>query len=742
MRKIFQRLRGLVLNVVGSRRRARILLVGVFVIAVTLLLPRSSSNRIQFRPGQAWQQPTLVAPFTFPIRKPEHKLQQDRQAARDAVPRVFLALPDHLKYRLEELELYFDQLQEAIQQGRAASAYAWEVAQPEIARISAGLQPAPNMAALKALWRRPIAIEELRQAAAGLAQRLYAQGFIDLPIAELRNPFVALRTTPSEEVRVEARGLLDRESALREIQTAANRLNDVHRPWWTQLLSARLTPNYRFSIDLYEQDLEAALANVSPNEGLVQRGEAIVEHRQTVGPRVATVLESYNAALNERATRSDYRARLLGQFLLTLLITLVVMEFLRINRREVFFRIRHLTLLFAVYLFTIALVLGVLLFSESFTAEYALDYYLVIPVAMAPILLTVFFDDRIGFISNIGVALLGSLAVQNSFTFFTIHALAGAVAVFNLRLLRNRRQFFTMTGTLGLAYVGAYVGLQLFQLGDWQALNPQNLVLIGLNVFLTLGTYPLIYLFERVFRITSNLTYMELLDTDHPLLKEMAIKAPGTYQHSLAVAHIAEEVAKKVGGNPILLHAGALFHDIGKTENAPYFVENMPAEKSPHKELSPLKSAKVIIRHVADGVKLAEEHNLPTEFLDFIRTHHGTTRVDFFYREYLKRNPNAREDIEEDFRYKGPKPSTKEEAILMIVDSIEAAARALPQPTPESLSELVDRIVDRKISDNQLNLARLTFRDLNKIKRETFKLLLSIYHARIEYPDNKSEPEN
>jgi putative nucleotidyltransferase with HDIG domain len=266
-------------------------------------------------------------------------------------------------------------------------------------------------------------------------------------------------------------------------------------------------------------------------------------------------------------------------------------------------------------------------------------------------------------------------------------------------------------------------------------------VLLVMNVFFTLATYPFIYIIERIFRIVSDLTYMELLDGDHPLLKDLAVKAPGTYQHSLQVATLAEEAAKKIGANALQVHAAALFHDIGKIFQPEYFTENRADGPSPHLQLDPEKSAEIIISHVTLGEKLARDYKLPEEIIDFIRTHHGYSRVEFFYHKYLKAQPDATGNgaVERLFRYPGPLPTTKEQSIVMIADSCEAAARSLDNPTKEALEALIERIVTAKINDNQLILASLTFRDLTIIKREILRILVSVYHSRVKYPDQLAE---
>ncbi|MFW5659077.1 MAG: HD family phosphohydrolase [Bacteroidota bacterium] len=722
---------------IANRNRdvGRIMIAVVFILLTTFILPRSSVSLIKYNLGKAWELAALKAPFDFPVLKPTNDYQRQVREAKDEVPLVFLQVENHVQTRREKARAYFEQLREVQNKLRNKSRTDWARVKPLARQAAEKLSPTPDLAQLNAIWMGDANLQTLEQTSLRALEEIYSQPYIDRKISDIKNPFISLRKTPSSERMVEARQLTDGEKALRIIQRYTQNLSEEMQELVSQLLIDIATPDYRFTAQLYNEEREIAEQRVNPYFGIIEKGEVIVQYKQVVTPNAARQIDSLNEALNERSENTNVWLRFGGQMAVITLLTLIILQFLRINRQQIYYRVRQLFLLFLIYFSVIGLGILVLYLTEDIASAYALDPSLAVPLSMVAILTTVFFDDRTGFFSNILAALVLSMAVQNNFEFFLVHATAGSFAVFNLTFLRNRGQFFVVSGYLLMVYTVTYLGYNLYLSGDLLKINYYNLGLILLNVFFTLGTYPLIYIFERVFKVTSNLTYMELMDTDHPLLKEMSVKAPGTYQHSLQVANIAESVAKKVNANPILVHAGALFHDIGKTAKPGFFIENSTPEENPHNNITALESARVIISHVTEGEKLAKKHGLPPEIIDFIRTHHGDSRVEFFYQKHLKQHPEAKPEIEEDFRYPGPRPSSKEEAILMIADSVEAAARTIKQPTKEKIEQLVERIVQGKVVDDQLAHARITFRDLNKIKREVLNLMLSIYHGRITYPD-------
>jgi putative nucleotidyltransferase with HDIG domain len=322
--------------------------------------------------------------------------------------------------------------------------------------------------------------------------------------------------------------------------------------------------------------------------------------------------------------------------------------------------------------------------------------------------------------------------VPNSFEFSFIQIIAGITAIYSIKNLVKREQFLTSALLILSSYFVAYLGISLIKNGSLINIEWINFVPFVFSVLLSLLAYPLIYAFERVFGITSDVSLMEITNTNSKLLRELSYKAPGTFQHSLQVANLAEAAIFNIGGNALLVRAGALYHDIGKMENPQYFIENQNKKVNPHDSLSYEESAQIIIRHVNKGVEIARRNNLPELIIDFIKTHHGNTRMDYFYQSFLKNFPEKFID-ENIFRYPGPIPFSKETGVLMLADSVEAASRSLKEPDAESISSLVDRIIDYKLDQGQLNNSNITFKDLNIIKSIFKSMLMSIYHIRIDY---------
>jgi len=361
------------------------------------------------------------------------------------------------------------------------------------------------------------------------------------------------------------------------------------------------------------------------------------------------------------------------------------------------------------------------------------NLYLV-PFCLMPVIVRSFFDSRTAIFTYLLTLVIIGFEAPNGFEFMFLEVIAGTVAVFSLVNLQNRSQLFVSMLIVFSAYSLSYFSLAAMQEGDIRNINLVMFAWFGGSVGLTLLAYPLIYLFEKVFGFISDVTLLEMNNTDHRLLRRMSSEAPGTFQHSLQVSNLAESAIYEIGGNALLVRTGALYHDIGKLYAPMYFIENQVSGVNPHDDLSFEESAKIIISHVIKGVELAKKHGLPEQLIDFIRTHHGTSTVQYFYRSYLKNFPTG--DLgQQYFSYPGPKPFTKEMAVLMMADSVEAASRSLKEYTAQTVGDLVDRIIDHQFSEGQFENAAITLRDIAEVRSLFKKKLVNIYHARIEYPD-------
>ncbi|HSL85536.1 MAG TPA: HDIG domain-containing protein, partial [Bacteroidales bacterium] len=361
------------------------------------------------------------------------------------------------------------------------------------------------------------------------------------------------------------------------------------------------------------------------------------------------------------------------------------------------------------------------------------DAVYLIPFAIVPVVIRTFYDSRLALFVHLVLIMLAAFIVPNSFEFIFMSFIAGVVAIFSLSTIYRRSKLFFTALMVFLAYSVVYFGIGILQEGSFANMKWSNYMWFAGNGILLMLSYPLIFIFEKTFRFLSDATLFELSDTNQPLLRRLAEGAPGSFQHSLQVANLAEEAAREIGANHLLVRTGALYHDIGKINNAEYFIENQPEGFSPHDRLDPLASSRLIIKHVVEGVEMAKKYKLPSPIIDFIQTHHGTTIVYYFYKKYLDQNPRDT-NMEKEFGYPGPNPFSKETAIVMMADAVEASSRSLSNYSDENISELVERIIYLQEQDGQFANTPLTYKDISDIKNVFIKRLSNIYHARIAYP--------
>jgi hypothetical protein len=458
---------------------------------------------------------------------------------------------------------------------------------------------------------------------------------------------------------------------------------------------------------------------------MVQKGDVIVAKGSVVNDKVFQELESFKKAFEDNARiNGDPKLVLLGQFLLVTIVTTLLMVFLYLFRRDIYRDNRLVGL--------ILLVVTAMLASLSLAIKLQLPNLYYIPYCIVPIIIRILFDTRLALNIHILVILVAGFFVPNSFEFAYFEITAGMVSIYSIKNLIRREQFLVSALIITFSYFVAFLGISFIREGSFTTIDWMDFVPFVVSVLLTLLAYPLIYIFEKVFGITSDITLIELTNTNASLLRELAFAAPGTFQHSLQVANLAENAIYTIGGNALLVRAGALYHDIGKLENPLYFIENQSSGFNPHDKLSYEESAQIIIRHVSKGVEMARKANLPDIVVDFIRTHHGNTRVDYFYQSFLKNFPEKFVN-ENTFRYPGPIPFSKEQGVLMLADSVEAASRSLREPDEKSISDLVDRIVKYKLNQDQLKDSDITLKDIETIKEIFKRMLMSIYHVRIDY---------
>ena len=489
-----------------------------------------------------------------------------------------------------------------------------------------------------------------------------------------------------------------------------------------------LTSNVTYDLEKSEAALQELLSRVVWGKGLVQTGQKIIDRGEIINEDTYDILRSLRQEWEKRSESvQEIHMTFMGQALLVSILILCFMIYLELFRKEYYGRKRSVLLLFAlIVFFPVAL---------SIMVEQNMSNVYIVPLAMIPIIIGIFLDSRTAFMAHTVIILICSIFLRYPHEFIILQMAAGMTAIYSLRELSQRSQLLRTALIVVICYALLHFGFDLIQENDLTKLNTRMYMYFIINGILLLFTYPLLFILEKTFGFTSNVTLVELSNINTKLLREMSEVAPGTFQHSLQMANLAAEAANKIGANSQLVRTGALYHDIGKMLNPAFFTENQSGV-NPHKSLSYEQSAQVIISHITDGIKLAEKHQLPKVIKDFIRTHHGKGVAKYFYISYKNEHPNEEVDIEK-FSYPGPNPFTKEQAILMMADAVEAASRSLPEYTEESISTLIDRIVDGQVSEGYFKECPITFKDIALVKALFKEKLKTVYHTRITYPELK-----
>lgn len=488
---------------------------------------------------------------------------------------------------------------------------------------------------------------------------------------------------------------------------------------------SKLQPNI-----IYDEILSNEMTTEEPvtkyiYKSKIEKGDVLLHKNDIVNEEQSNVLASYNHELKEQSIQTPILSIVAGQLLACILVLGIMMLFLAFFRKTIFSQNSQVTFIFLIILLIVVI--------TSIVAKYNINYIYAVPFCLVPILIRVFFDSRTSLFNFLNIILICAFFTPDKFEFVFIQLIAGIGTIFSVADMGKRSKLFVSALLTFVFYVLAFVAYHMVNDTSQAISDIQSYIPFIISSVCVLFSFPLIYFFEKLFGFTSDFTLLELCDLNSPLLRHLSQKIPGTFQHSLQVANLAEEACFKIGGNALLVRTGAMYHDIGKMNNPRFFTENQVGEVSPHEDLSSEESAKIIIDHVIKGVEIAAEHKLPETVIDFIRTHHGTTATRYFLHKYKKEHEG--EIINDDlFRYPGPIPFSKETAILMMADGVEASSRSLKKYDAVTIDELVDNIINHQINENQFMNSDITFRDINQIKKIFKKRLMNIYHVRIEYP--------
>jgi hypothetical protein len=573
-------------------------------------------------------------------------------------------------------------------------------------------------------------INNLKKIGLTIIQSIYENGFIDRASegkVSDKNTIIALKKENVVQ-DVPYKKIMSSKDVLRSItMNLQNIPTTIGKRKMTDLLSEIIRPNVVYDVVFTKKVIDTEMNTISYTQGKVSKGELIILKGEIVEGQKLAILNSLKSESESKVwTKSNYNWIIFGYTILVSLALLMLLLFLRKYRIAIFNNNNKVTFIF----FNVFL----MIFIQTLVINYNSDYLYVVPLSILPIVLKAFFDARLGLFTHVLTVLLLGYVVPNSFEFIYLHIIAGMVTILTVSELYKRANLFISVAQITLIYMITYFAFSIIKEGNASQIDVSYFIMFAANGLLSFLSLIIIYMYEKVFGLVSDVTLLELSNTNTKLLRELNEKAPGTFQHSMQVANLAEAAANEIGANSMLVRTGALYHDIGKILNPMYFIENQSTGVNPHNDLSPTDSSKIITDHVIKGIELAKKYNLPDRIIDFIRTHHGTSVTYYFYKKEQELNPDTEVDIKK-FKYQGPIPFSKETAILMMCDAAEAASKSLKNPTAQSINDLIDKIIKKQMADGQFLNSNITFREIEVIKKVIKKKLMNIYHLRVEYPE-------
>ena len=662
-------------------------LIVASVVIIVWLMPRSTHNTYKIEKGKPWTYADLKAPFDFPIYKSDEAVKAERDSL----------MKEYEPYYLYDNDIVVKQLRQFAKD------------------YSDGIPGLPN---------------DYISIISNRLRALYTQGIMNsseyaklskdtnqvIRIVNGKNAVSMQITKTNSVISAYEQIFLDKSLAAHRDILMKCSLNDY------------ITPNLIFDKERSEASLNDLHNSIALASGLVQRGQKIVDRGDIVDAKTYNILQSFEKEMQRREEgNSKISLTIMGQILLVFILITCFTIYLTMFRKDYFEKMRSTAMLYALIIIFVVI--------TSMMVKHNILHVYILPFAMVPIFIRVFMDSRTAFMAHATMVLICASFLQYPLEFISVELVAGLVAIFSLRELSSRSQLFWTAVFVTFAAGLTNLSLDWIRNNDLTKISYSEYNYISINGLLLFCSYPLLYLIEKAFGFTSNITLIELSDMNKVLLRKMSEVAPGTFQHSIQVGNLAAEIANKIGGKSQLVRTGALYHDIGKIVNPIYYTENQSGV-NPHEKMGSIDSAQMIISHVTEGIKLAEKYNLPNIIKDFITTHHGQGKTKYFYVQYKNNHPDeAIDDLL--FTYPGPNPFTKEQAILMMADTVEAASRSLPDYTEKTIRELVNRLIDAQVTEGYFKECPITFRDIAYAKTVLIEKLKTIYHTRISYPDLK-----
>lgn len=671
----------------------KVILFLITTVAIVYLFPKGGQFKYDFSNGQLWKYDNLYATFDFAIQKTDEEIEVEKK-------------------QIEvNAKLYFQYDAEVVNQVRASF-------NDKILslKLNDSLTEAKRLS--------------LKRVGENVIEEVYKYGYLEVisedRVSEL-DEIVALKKE-NEVQDILFKNLFNSKEVLALINTEiGSKELSYNQNLLLNILASVIKPNVSYDKEFTEKIIQNDIDHISYTKGKVSEGELIILKGDIVEGKKLAILNSLKSESESKIwTDSNYNWIVLGYTILVSLALLMLLLFLHKYRIEIYENNNKVTFIF----FNVFAII----FIQTLVIKYNSDYLYIVPLSILPIIIKAFFDARLGLFSHVLTVLLLGYIVPNSFEFIYLHIIAGIVTILTVSELYKRANLFISVAQITGIYMLTYFAFSVIKEGNVSQINWDYFVLFAMNGLLSFLSIILIYIYEKVFGLVSDVTLLELSNTNTKLLRQLNEEAPGTFQHSMQVANLAEAAANEIGANSMLVRTGALYHDVGKMLNPMYFIENQSTGVNPHNDLSPRDSSKIITDHVIKGVELAKKNNIPDRIIDFIRTHHGTSSTYYFYKKEQELNPDTEVDIEK-FKYKGPIPFSKETAILMMCDAAEAASKSIKNPTAQSISDLIDKIIDKQMSDNQFVNSDITFREIKLIKKVIKKKLMNIYHLRVEYPE-------
>lgn len=671
----------------------RLLIMLIICVITVYLFPKVGSFQYEYQKGMPWRYETLDAPFDFPIYKTDVELQEERDKIAGEQTPIFNRNSHTAPFQTE--------------------------------KFKTALQTFDNESTHAALNR-----------IANRMKDIYAEGILQLPEQLEANKVKNIKIVENNIAEtVEFSNVYTLKKAYATLSEEINN-SGLSKPVCEKILSLNLNnylqPNLDFDIAKTTQDHLNHLKSISLTQGMVQQGDVIINKRELVTPEKVKLLNSLKTEYQHNLGSTEtYMRTVGGQFLLVLVALMVFSIFFYYSKKRIFYNNREFIFLYGLFLATI--VLGSLGFHQSINM-------FAIPILFFIIIVNILIGSRSSLYLLLSTTLLIAYYAPNSYMYAFMQIAAGIVAIFSLTHLQRRGQLMVSILLIFMTYSLVYVAFLLTQEGEIRVTHLLGFMWLFINCLLLTLTYPVIYIFERIFGYTSEITLIELSNPNHPALRNLTKKAPGTFQHSLMVANLAEEAIYRIGGNPLLTRTGALYHDIGKMYDPIFFIENQTGGINPHDQCEFDVSAQHIINHVTKGVEMAKKYNLPEAIINFIRTHHGKSKVKYFYNSFKNKYPE-REIDEALFTYAGPDPVSRECSVVMMADAVEAVSRTLANKTEENITKLVNDIIDGQVQDGRFANADITFKDISIVKKVFIEMLTNIYHSRIAYPKLEKKEE-